>query len=94
MAHASMPSAKTKLKKFLLKNEKTRKKTEQKQTGKIKIKKETKETPLVTQPSEGNYQYSRSLFNQRRPAGCAAQGEGHRVLRRDGGYLRVESCYH
>lgn len=70
------------------------KKTEQKQTGKIKNKKETKETPLVTQSSEGNYQYSGSLFNQRRPAGCAAQSKGHRILRCDGGYLRVESCYH
>lgn len=86
-----MPSAKTKLKIFL-KNEKTRRK--QNKNKQEKKKKETKETPLVTQSSEGNYQYSGSLFNQRRPAGCAAQSKGHRILRCDGGYLRVESCYH
>lgn len=88
-----MPSAKTKLKKLVLKNEKTRRKQNKNKQEKIK-KKETKETPLVTQSSEGNYQYSGSLFNQRRPAGCAAQSKGHRILRCDGGYLRVESCYH
>ena len=89
-----MPSAKTKLKKSFLKNEKTRKKQNKNKQEKIKNKKETKETPLVTQSSEGNYQYSGSLFNQRRPAGCAAQSKGHRILRCDGGYLRVKSCYH
>lgn len=93
MAHASMPSAKTRLKIFFWKNEKTRRKQNKNEQENIK-KKESKATPLVTQSSEGNYQYSGSLFNQRRPAGCAAQSKGHRVLRCDGGYLRVESCYH
>ena len=74
------------------KNKQEKKKKEKKR--KKERKKETKETPLVTQSSEGNYQYSGSLFNQRRPAGCAAQSKGHRVLRCDGGYLRVKSCYH
>ena len=42
MAHASMPSAKTKLKKFFLKNEKTRKKQNKNQQEKLKIRKQPK----------------------------------------------------